>query len=96
LGNARATVARAPRPVLVLCVPECGGTLGRNGPLRPLKSAEVTEEILKISGFSGLQRVGGSMGEFSIKFTMPRQLGAKQTVFGGKHACRRSYLEDEV
>jgi hypothetical protein len=51
--------------------------LGRKEPLRPLKSAELTDKILKISDFSGPQCVSGSMGESSKEFTTHRQTGTK-------------------
>jgi hypothetical protein len=65
-----------------LCVPEGDGKIGRNEPLRPLKCAEFTDKILKISGFSDPQWGSGSIGESSRKFAMCLQLGAKQTVLG--------------
>jgi hypothetical protein len=60
-----------------LCVPEGDGRIGKNEPLRPLKSAEFTDKIMKISGFSDPQCVSGSTGESSRKLATCLQLGAK-------------------
>jgi hypothetical protein len=51
--------------------------LGRSEPLRPLKPAEFTDKILKISGFSIPQGDSGSIGEGTRKFATHRQLGAR-------------------
>ena len=56
--------------------------LGRNEPLRPLRPAEFTDKILRISGFSIPQCVSGSLGESTRIFATHRRRGAEYTVMG--------------